>query len=42
MPECDFHQLVNDPDLWHPTKGTKRVMQGSARCPKPCRLGSRR
>ena len=31
MPECDFHQLVNDPDLWHPTKGTKRVMQLAVR-----------
>ncbi|MFM8571668.1 MAG: glycosyltransferase [Pirellula sp.] len=31
MPECDFHELVNDPDLWHPTKGTKRVMQLAVR-----------
>lgn len=31
MPECDFHHLVNDPDLWHPTKGTKRVMQLAVR-----------
>lgn len=31
MPEVDFHELVNDPDLWHPTKGTKRVMQLAVR-----------
>ena len=31
MPECDFHELVNDPELWHPTKGTKKVMQLAVR-----------
>ena len=27
MPHCDFTELINDPLLWHPIHGTRRVMQ---------------
>lgn len=27
MPDCNFQALINDPNLWHATRGTQRVLE---------------
>lgn len=35
----EYHQAINDPDLWHPTKGTKKALEWSmARLMRPSYL----
>lgn len=27
LPNCDFHSMLNDPKIWHPIHGTRKVME---------------
>jgi len=27
LPNCDFHSMLNDPKIWHPVHGTRKVME---------------
>ena len=27
LPNCDFHSILNDPKIWHPIHGTRKVME---------------
>jgi rhamnosyltransferase subunit B len=31
LPGCDYHSMLNDPQIWHPIRGTRKVMDLAVR-----------